>query len=158
MVPLDLGDLQFCHWSYAPWPARARTHTSRCHIFDQEATTGRDLFGTLRHLENPNGGVDDVDRVVGAGLLARTSCTGAFERSTPATGDHTGTGAGRSEAITTPAAASPGQGGSRCHRSAGTREKFCRPLRTLLDRGRNSLLAVADADETCAASPAAEVR
>ena len=80
------------------FPTRAQ-HAGRRNVLDGQATTGRHLFGPLNHLECGHGGMHHVDRVVTAQRLGQDVVhPGALQhRAAGATGDHTGTRAGRTQ-------------------------------------------------------------
>src|SRR3954469_12224279 len=124
-------------------------HGGGSDVLQRQTAAGRDLLGTDEVLQRLHGGVDDVDRVGGPEALGEHVVdAGALEHGTHrATGDDTGTGAGRLEQHDT---------GRRLtlHRvrdGAGDARHVVEVLLGLLDalgdrRGHLLGLAVADAD------------
>src|SRR3954468_20958025 len=122
-------------------------HGGGSDVLQRQTAAGRDLLGTDEGLQRLHGGVDDVDRVGGPEALGEHVVdAGALEHGTHrATGDDTGTGAGRLEQHDT-------RGRLTLHRvrdGAGDAGHLVEVLLGLLDAlgdGRGHLLGLAVAD------------
>src|SRR4051795_4093305 len=147
-----MADLTWVTFSWAisdPLTGPRAQHGGRSDVLQGQTAAGRDLLGTDEVLQRLHGGVDDVDRVGGPEALGEHVVdAGALQDGAHrATGDDTGTGAGRLEEHDT---------GRRLtlHRvrdGAGDARHLVEVLLGLLDtlgdrRGHLLGLAVADAD------------
>src|SRR3954449_9947157 len=95
-----MADLTWVTFSWAlsaPLTGPRTQHGGRGDVLQRQTAAGRDLLGTDEVLQRLHGGVDDVDRVGGPEALGEHVVdAGALEHGTHrATGDDTGTGAGR---------------------------------------------------------------
>src|SRR4051794_6540676 len=97
-----MADLTWVTFSWAisdPLTGPRAQHGGRGDVLQGQTAAGRDLLGTDEVLQRLHGRVDDVDRVGGPEALGQHVVdAGALEDGTHrATGDDTGTGAGRLE-------------------------------------------------------------